>query len=111
MIYLKTPEEIELLRKSNVLVGKTLAEVAKAIRIGVTTLELDKIAEDFIRSNGALPGFLGYQGFPNTLCVSVNDQVVHGIPSNYALKDGDIVSVDCGTIIDGFYDILAFFYK
>ena len=108
MIYLKTPEEIELLRKSNVLVGKTLAEVAKAIRIGVTTLELDKIAEDFIRSNGALPGFLGYHGFPNTLCVSVNDQVVHGIPSNYALKDGDIVSVDCGTIIDGFYGDSAY---
>lgn len=108
MIYLKTPEEIELLRKSNLLVGKTLAEVAKAIRIGVTTLELDKIAEDFIRSNGALPGFLGYQGFPNTLCVSVNDQVVHGIPSNYALKDGDIVSVDCGTIIDGFYGDSAY---
>lgn len=108
MIYLKTPEEIELLRKSNVLVGKTLAEVAKAIRIGVTTLELDKIAEDFIRSNGALPGFLGYQGFPNTLCVSVNDQVVHGIPSNYELKDGDIVSVDCGTIIDGFYGDSAY---
>jgi methionyl aminopeptidase len=108
MIYLKTPEEIELLRKSNVLVGKTLAEVAKAIRIGVTTLELDKIAEDFIRSNGALPGFLGYQGFPNTLCVSVNDQVVHGIPSNYALKDGDIVSVDCGTIYKGFYGDSAY---
>ena len=108
MIYLKTPEEIELLRKSNVLVGKTLAEVAKAIRIGITTLELDKIAEDFIRSNGALPGFLGYQGFPNTLCISVNDQVVHGIPSNYALKDGDIVSVDCGTIIDGYYGDSAY---
>ena len=108
MVYLKTPEEIELLRKSNILVGKTLAEVAKAIRIGITTLELDKIAEDFIRSNGALPGFLGYQGFPNTLCISVNDQVVHGIPSNYALRDGDIVSVDCGTIIDGFYGDSAY---
>lgn len=108
MVYLKTPEEIELLRKSNILVGKTLAEVAKAIRIGITTLELDKIAEDFIRSNGALPGFLGYQGFPNTLCISVNEQVVHGIPSEYALKDGDIVSVDCGTIIDGFYGDSAY---
>ena len=108
MVYLKTPEEIELLRKSNILVGKTLAEVAKAIRIGITTLELDKIAEDFIRSNGALPGFLGYQGFPNTLCISVNEQVVHGIPSDYALKDGDIVSVDCGTIIDGFYGDAAY---
>jgi methionyl aminopeptidase len=108
MIYLKTPEEIALLRKSNVLVGKTLAEVAKAIKVGITTLELDKIAEDFIRSNGALPGFLGYQGFPNTLCISVNEQVVHGIPSDYALKDGDIVSVDCGTIIDGFYGDSAY---
>ena len=85
MIYLKTPEEIALLRASNQLVGKTLAEVAKHIRVGITTLELDQIAEDFIRTNGAIPGFLGYGGFPNTLCVSVNDQVVHGIPSNYAL--------------------------
>ncbi|NCC98453.1 MAG: type I methionyl aminopeptidase [Bacteroidia bacterium] len=108
MIYLKTPEEIAILKKSNRLVGKTLAEVAKAIEIGVTTLELDKIAEDFIRANGATPGFLGYNGFPNTLCISVNEQVVHGIPSKYALKDGDIVSVDCGTIIDGFYGDSAF---
>lgn len=108
MIYLKTPEEIALLRKSNQLVGKTLAEVAKNIRVGITTLELDQIAEDFIRSNGAIPGFLGYGGFPNTLCVSVNDQVVHGIPSNYALKEGDIVSVDCGTIVDGFYGDSAY---
>ena len=108
MIYLKTPEEIGLLRASNQLVGKTLAEVAKHIRVGVTTLELDKIAEDFIRSNGALPGFLGYGGFPNTLCVSVNDQVVHGIPSNYALKEGDIVSVDCGVLQNGYYGDSAY---
>lgn len=108
MIYLKTPEEIALLRASNQLVGKTLAEVAKHIRVGVTTLELDKIAEDFIRSNGAVPGFLGYGGFPNTLCVSVNDQVVHGIPSNYALKEGDIVSVDCGTVLNGYYGDSAY---
>lgn len=108
MIYLKTPEEIALLRASNQLVGKTLAEVAKHIRVGVTTLELDKIAEDFIRSNGALPGFLGYGGFPNTLCVSVNDQVVHGIPSNYALKEGDIVSVDCGVLQNGYYGDSAY---
>ena len=106
MIYLKTPEEIALLRASNQLVGKTLAEVAKYIKVGVTTLELDKIAEDFIRTNGAVPGFLGYGGFPNTLCVSVNDQVVHGIPSNYALKEGDIVSVDCGVLQNGYYGIL-----
>ena len=108
MIYLKTPEEIALLRASNQLVGKTLAEVAKHIRVGVTTLELDKIAEDFIRSNGALPGFLGYGGFPNTLCVSVNDQVVHGIPSNYALKEGDIVSVDCGVLQNCYYGDSAY---
>ena len=108
MIYLKTPEEIALLRASNQLVGKTLAEVAKHIRVGVTTLELDKIAEDFIRSNGAVPGFLGYGGFPNTLCISVNDQVVHGIPSNYALKEGDIVSVDCGTLLNGYYGDSAY---
>ena len=108
MIYLKTPEEIALLRASNQLVGKTLAEVAKYIRVGVTTLELDKIAEDFIRSNGAVPGFLGYGGFPNTLCVSVNDQVVHGIPSNYALKEGDIVSVDCGVLQNGYYGDSAY---
>ena len=108
MIYLKTPEEIALLRASNQLVGKTLAEVAKYIKVGVTTLELDKIAEDFIRSNGAEPGFLGYGGFPNTLCVSVNDQVVHGIPSNYALKEGDIVSVDCGVLQNGYYGDSAY---
>lgn len=108
MIYLKTPEEIALLRASNQLVGKTLAEVAKHIKVGVTTLELDKIAEDFIRSNGAVPGFLGYGGFPNTLCISVNDQVVHGIPSNYALKEGDIVSVDCGTVLNGYYGDSAY---
>ncbi len=108
MIYLKTPEEIALLRASNQLVGKTLAEVAKYIKVGVTTLELDKIAEDFIRSNGAVPGFLGYGGFPNTLCISVNDQVVHGIPSNYALKEGDIVSVDCGVLQNGYYGDSAY---
>ncbi|MBP5259192.1 MAG: type I methionyl aminopeptidase [Paludibacteraceae bacterium] len=108
MIYIKTPEEIEKLRKSNILVGKTLAEVGKHVKPGVTTLELDKIAEDFIRSNGAEPGFLGYDGFPNTLCVSVNDKVVHGIPSDYALQDGDVVSVDCGTLMDGFYGDSAY---
>ena len=90
MIYLKTDEEIELMRISNQIVAKTLAEVAKNIKPGITTLQLDKIAETFIRDNDAIPSFLGYNGFPNTLCTSVNDQVVHGIPSNYELKDGDI---------------------
>ena len=102
MIYLKTDEEIELLRESNLLVGMTLGELAKWIAPGITTLKLDKIAEEFIRDHGAVPGFLGYGGFPNTLCVSVNEQIVHGIPSNYDLKDGDIVSIDCGTVKNGF---------
>ena len=108
MIYLKTKEEVELLRENNLLVSATLAEVGKHIRPGVTTLELDRIAEEFIRSHGAVPGFLGYGGFPNTLCVSVNENVVHGIPSNYALKEGDVVSVDCGTILKGFYGVSAY---
>ena len=108
MIYIKTDAEVELLRASNMLVSKTLAEVAGHIRAGVTTLQLDTIAETFIRDHGALPGFKGYAGFPNTLCTSVNDEVVHGIPSAYALKDGDIVSVDCGVILDGYYGDSAF---
>ena len=102
MIYLKTDEEIELMRESNLQVGKTLGELAKWIAPGITTLKLDKIAEEFIRDNGAVPGFLGYAGYPNTLCVSVNEVVVHGIPSNYTLRDGDIVSVDCGVVKNGF---------
>lgn len=102
MIYLKTDEEIELMRESNLLVGMTLGELAKWIAPGITTLKLDKIAEEFIRDNGAVPGFLGYAGYPNTLCVSVNEVVVHGIPSNYTLRDGDIVSVDCGVVKNGF---------
>jgi methionyl aminopeptidase len=108
MIYIKTDAEVELLRASNMLVSKTLAEVAGHIRAGVTTLELDTIAETFIRDHGALPAFKGYAGFPNTLCTSVNDEVVHGIPSAYALKDGDIISVDCGVILDGYYGDSAF---
>ena len=108
MLVYKTEEEIEIIRRNNQLVSRTLAEVAKLIKPGVTTLELDKIAEEFIRDNGAVPGFLGYGGFPNTLCTSVNDQVVHGIPSDYALKDGDIVSVDCGTYMEGFYGDTAY---
>ena len=108
MISIKTAEEIEVLRENNILVSKTLAEVGRHVAPGVTTLELDRIAEEFIRSHGAEPGFLGYNGFPNTLCVSVNEQVVHGIPSSYALKEGDIVSVDCGTFMKGFYGDSAY---
>lgn len=103
MIFLKSDEEIELLRNCNLIVAKTLAEVAKLIAPGVTTLQLDKRAEEFIRDNGAVPNFLGYGGFPNAICTSVNDQVVHGIPSEKViLKEGDIVSIDCGAAKDGF---------
>jgi methionyl aminopeptidase len=107
-IYYKTEEEIELLRESSLLVGKTLAEVAKAIRPGVTTLDLDRIAETCIRDHGAVPGFLGYGGFPNSLCTSVNEQVVHGIPNATPLESGDIVSVDCGVLKNGFYGDSAY---
>ena len=108
MLYLKTDAEIGLLRKSNLLVSKTLAEVARLIRPGVTTIYLDTIAETFIRDNGGIPAFKGYGGFPNTLCTSVNDEVVHGIPSDYALQEGDIISIDCGVILDGWYGDSAY---
>lgn len=111
MLIYKTEEEIEILRRNNLLVSKTLAEVAKLIKPGVTTLQLDKIAEEFIRDHGAIPGFLGYGGYPNTLCTSVNDEVVHGIPSERILKDGDIVSVDCGTYMEGFYGDTAYTFQ
>ncbi len=109
MIFLKSDDEIELLRESNQIVAKTLAEVAKLIKPGVTTAQLDKIAEEFIRDNGGVPGFLGYHGYPNTLCTSVNEQVVHGIPSDKViLQDGDIVSVDCGVFKNDFHGDSAY---
>jgi methionyl aminopeptidase len=107
-IYYKTEEEIDLIRESSLLVGKTLAEVARAIKPGVSTLQLDKIAEICIRDHGAEPGFLGYNGFPNSLCTSVNAQVVHGIPNDIPLQEGDIVSVDCGVKMNGFYGDSAY---
>jgi len=103
MIYLKTDEEIELMREANQLVGKTHGELAKHIAPGISTLQLDKIAEEFIRDHGATPAFLGYGGFPNSICASVNDVVVHGIPSaKHVLQEGDIISVDIGTTLHGF---------
>lgn len=107
MIILKTDDEIELLRQSNLLVGRTLAEVAKMIRPGITTRQFDRIAEEFIRDNGAIPTFKGFPNpygspFPASICTSVNSQVVHGIPNDEPLHDGDIVSVDCGTLLNGF---------
>lgn len=111
MVYLKTEEEIELIRESSLLVGKTLAEVAKAIRPGITTLKLDEIAETFIRDHNASPAFKGYHGFPATLCISPNDQVVHGIPGKYELKEGDVLSVDCGVVMNGFYGDSAYTFE
>lgn len=98
MIFLKTDEEIELLREADLVVARTLGEVAKWIAPGVTTRKLDQVAEEYIRSQGCVPGFLGLYGYPATLCVSVNENVVHGIPGSYALEEGDIVSVDCGAV-------------
>jgi|TARA_B100001173_G_scaffold56016_1_gene46773 methionyl aminopeptidase len=111
MIFYKTGEEIELIRNSSLLVGKTLAELAKIIEPGVTTLDLDKVAEEFIRDHGAIPGFLGYGGFPNSLCTSVNEAVVHGIPNNQPLEDGDIISVDCGVLMNEFYGDSAYTFE
>jgi len=107
MVYLKTEDEIELLRQANLLVGRTLGEIAKIIKPGVTTNQIDKLADTFIRDNGATPTFKGvpspYGGpFPASVCCSVNSQVVHGIPNDNPLKEGDIVSVDCGTLLNGF---------
>ena len=108
MILIKTEEEIELIRESSLLVGKTLAEVARLIKPGIKTIELDQVAETFIRDNNAIPGFKGYNGFPFTLCVSVNEHVVHGFPSATTLKEGDIVSVDCGVLKNGYYGDSAY---
>ncbi len=103
MIKIKTSEEIELMRESALIVSKTLGEIAKEIKPGVTTLQLDKIAEACIRDQGAIPGFLGLYDFPNTLCMSPNSQVVHGIPNGTPLVEGDIISIDCGALKNGFY--------
>lgn len=107
MIYLKTDEEVELLRQANLLIDRTLAELAKLIQPGVTTKQLDAVAEQYIRDNGAEPVFKGFPNpngspFPASICTSVNEQVVHGIPNDQPLKDGDIVSIDCGTRLNGF---------
>ena len=111
MIYLKTDEEIELMRASNRLVGMTHGELSKHIRPGVTTLELDKIADEFIRDHGGVPSFLGYGGFPNSICASVNEHVVHGIPNNSPLIEGDILSLDIGVVKNGYNGDSAYTYS
>ncbi len=111
MIIYKTPEEIEIMRKAAQIVSRTLGKIAEKIGPGVTPLELDALAEDYIRSQNAIPGFLGLYDFPNTLCISVNDAVVHGIPDNKPFEDGDIVSVDCGAIFEGYYGDHAYTFE
>lgn len=107
-IHYKSVEEIELIRKSSLLVSKTLAEIAKVIRPGIKTIELNKLAETFIRDNGGIPAFLNYNGFPYSLCVSLNDQIVHGFPGQHVLVEGDLVSVDCGVILNKYYGDSAY---
>lgn len=108
MVYFKTNAEIELIRKSSLLVSATLAEVANFLKPGITTLQVDTMAEQFIRDNGGVPSFKNYKGFPFTCCISVNDAVVHGFPNNAALKEGDVVSVDVGVYMNGFHGDSAY---
>ncbi|MBK9256768.1 MAG: type I methionyl aminopeptidase [Saprospiraceae bacterium] len=108
MIYYKTNEEIELLRLSNLLVCKTLAYVASKLKIGISGKSIDKSAEEFIRDNGGVPGFKGYRGFPNSLCMSINDAVVHGIPTEKEFSETDMISIDCGVLMNGFYGDAAY---
>jgi methionyl aminopeptidase len=109
-IHYKSNDEIELLKESNALVTDTLAEIANWMKPGITTDKLNQKAEDYLRSHNGVPGFLGFKGYPKTLCTSVNSQVVHGIPSDYEIKEGDIVSIDCGVLLNGFYGDNAYTY-
>lgn len=111
MIVIKTREEIELMRESALIVSKTLGMLAKEVKPGVTTLYLDTLAEEFIRDHDAIPGFLGLYDFPNTLCMSPNEQVVHGFPNKDILVEGDIISIDCGALKNGFYGDHAYTFE
>lgn len=108
MIFLKTDEEIELLRESNRLVSKTLGHIAGLLKVGTTGKKIDNAAEEFIRDHGGIPGFKGYKGFPSTLCLSKNSEVVHGIPDNHEFTESDILSIDCGVLMNGFYGDSAY---
>jgi len=110
MVIIKSDEEIELMRKSNLLLGKLHAELARHLKPGIKTIELDKIAYEFILDHGGRPSFLNYRGYPNTLCISVNDVVIHGIPGDYVIKEGDLVSIDCGIELNGYHSDSAFSY-
>ena len=111
MIILKSSEEIELMRESALIVSKTLGMIAGVLKPGVTTKHLDQLAEEFIRDHGAIPGFLGLYGCPSTLLTSVNEAVVHGLHTNDPLKEGDIVAVDCGAVLHGFYGDHAYTFE
>ncbi|WP_448519314.1 type I methionyl aminopeptidase [Rhodoflexus sp.] len=110
MIYYKNAADLEGIRQSGALLSKVHGEVAKLVREGVTTKELDKLAEEYIRDNGAVPSFYNYNGFPASLCISVNETVVHGIPNDYRLRSGDIISIDCGVYMNGYHADCAFTY-
>jgi len=110
MIYLRSEDEIALIKQSAQVLGRAHAEVAKLVRPGISTRELDAVAETFIRDNGGEPSFKGYNKFPASLCISVNDVVVHGIPGRYELRDGDIISIDCGVKLNGFHSDSAYTY-
>lgn len=110
-IYIKTNEEIEAIKASGQILGKLHGELSKRIEVGVKTIDLDLFAEDFILSHGAKPSFKGYRNFPATLCISVNEVVVHGIPNEYQLKEGDIISIDCGVLFNGFHADSAYTYR
>lgn len=110
-IYYKSLEEIELIRESSLLVSRTLAEVAKVINPGITTKSLNKLAETFIQDHGAVPAFLNYNGFPYSLCISPNEQVVHGFPSDYVIQEGDLISVDCGVIKNNYFGDSAYTFS
>ena len=110
MLYLKNDEEIELIKVSAQVLGKTHGELSKIIKPGLKTIDLDKIAEEFINDHGGTPSFKGYNGFPYTLCISVNEQVVHGFPGEYEIKEGDLLSIDCGVFLNGFHSDSAYTY-
>jgi methionyl aminopeptidase len=110
MIHYKSREEVEIIKESAQILGKAHGEVAKYVKVGVKTSYLDKIAEEYIRDHRGVPSFKGYNGFPSSLCISVNEVVVHGFPSDYVLKDGDIISIDCGVFHQGFHSDSAYTY-
>ena len=110
MVYLKTEEELNIIREGSQILGKTHGEVAKLIKPGVKTSKLDKVAEEFIRDHGGSPSFKNYNGFPASLCISVNEVVVHGFPGNYELRETDIISIDCGVYYKGYHSDSAYTY-